>query len=48
VLLMSGHPPDALLEHGVANPDESLLEKPFGAATLLERVRLLLDRAQRH
>jgi two-component system cell cycle sensor histidine kinase/response regulator CckA len=48
VLLMSGHPPDALLEHGVANPDETLLEKPFGAATLLERVRLLLDRAQRH
>jgi len=48
VLLMSGHPPYALLEHGVANPDETLLEKPFGAATLLERVRLLLDRAQRH
>jgi two-component system, cell cycle sensor histidine kinase and response regulator CckA len=47
VLLMSGHPPDALLEHGVDNPDESLLEKPFGAGTLLERVRSLLDRAQR-
>ena len=45
VLLMSGHPPDALLDHGVDNPDEALLEKPFGAGTLLERVRLMLDRA---
>ena len=48
VLLMSGHPPDALLEHGVDNPEEALLEKPFGAGTLLERVRLMLDREQRH
>ena len=48
VLLMSGHPPDALMEHGVDNPDEGLLEKPFGAGTLLERVRSLLDRAQTH
>ena len=28
--------------------DQGLLEKPFGAATLLERVRSLLDRAQTH
>jgi DNA-binding response OmpR family regulator len=45
---MSGHSPDALMEHGVDNPDQGLLEKPFGAATLLERVRSLLDRAQTH
>jgi two-component system cell cycle sensor histidine kinase/response regulator CckA len=43
VLLMSGHPPDALAEHGVDSPDQLLLQKPFGAATLLQRVRRLLD-----
>ena len=44
VLYVSGFTHDALAQHGVVEPGVNLLEKPFVGATLLARVRNVLDR----
>lgn len=43
VLYMSGYTNDAIIHHGVLDPDTNFLEKPFTADDLLERVREILD-----
>jgi PAS domain S-box-containing protein len=45
VVYISGYPEDAIAHHGVLSPDHVFLQKPFSAATLLDRVREVLDRA---
>ncbi len=47
VLFMSGHPDDALGNHGVLAPGVDLLAKPFSPAALRARVRSVLDRPAR-
>ena len=44
VLFVSGYTQDAIAHHGVLEDGVELLEKPFTPATLLARVRALLDR----
>jgi len=44
VLFVSGYTQDAIAHHGVLEEGVELLEKPFTPATLLARVRALLDR----
>ena len=43
VLFMSGFTDDTLLRHGLKPGRPALLEKPFSPATVLSRIRLLLD-----
>jgi DNA-binding response OmpR family regulator len=43
VLFMSGYTNDAILHHGVLEPGISFLQKPFGPADLLRKVRTVLD-----
>ena len=43
VLFMSGYTNDAILHHGVLEPGISFLQKPFGPADLLRKVRAVLD-----
>jgi PAS domain S-box-containing protein len=43
VLYMSGYTDEAVVQHGVANPLETFLEKPIRKADLLERIRSALD-----
>lgn len=42
VLFMSGYTDDALLAHGAAGDSIDLLNKPYTAAGLLEKVRKVL------
>ena len=43
VLYMSGYTDDEVIGRGLANPGIMLLQKPFSAQELVERVRLALD-----
>jgi signal transduction histidine kinase/ActR/RegA family two-component response regulator len=43
VLYMSGYTDDEVIGRGLANPGLMLLQKPFSAQELVERVRLALD-----
>ncbi|MFO0687351.1 MAG: PAS domain-containing protein [Myxococcota bacterium] len=43
VLYMSGFTDETLIQHGLASGGLQLLEKPFSSATLLGRVRQILD-----
>ena len=43
VLYMSGYTDDVIVHRGVLNRGASLLQKPFGRAGLLEKVRQVLD-----
>jgi CheY-like chemotaxis protein len=45
VLFMSGYAEDAVASHGVLQPGAPLLEKPFTAVGLGEKVRAVLDSA---
>jgi FixJ family two-component response regulator len=45
VLYMSGYTDDVIAQRGVLEPGTLLLEKPFTATALLERVRGALDKA---
>ena len=40
---MSGYSINVIAEHGILRADVELLEKPFTAAALAERVRCILD-----
>jgi len=42
VLFVSGYTDDALLHHGVLDPDRAFLNKPFASGDLLEKVRSVL------
>jgi PAS domain S-box-containing protein len=44
VLYVSGHAEEAIVKHGVLEPGIELLPKPFTAASLLARVREVLDK----
>jgi CheY-like chemotaxis protein len=43
VLYMSGYTDDAIVHHGVLEPDTQLLSKPFTASDLRRKVREVLD-----
>jgi two-component system, cell cycle sensor histidine kinase and response regulator CckA len=45
VLFVSGYTDDAMLRLGMLNENQAFLQKPFGSAALLRKVRHLLDRA---
>jgi two-component system, chemotaxis family, CheB/CheR fusion protein len=47
VLFMSGHPEDAIVAHGVLNPDTAFLSKPFTTGALAIRIREVLGGALR-
>jgi len=40
---MSGYTDDAIIQHGVLDPETPFLEKPFTAASLARKVRQTLD-----
>ena len=44
VLLISGHPGDAIARHGVVHPNAAFLPKPFTPDALARKVRELLDK----
>jgi CheY-like chemotaxis protein len=46
VLYMSGYTDETIDRHGVLEPGVQLINKPFEAAELAQRVRLILDDAQ--
>jgi PAS domain S-box-containing protein len=43
VLFMSGYPEDAIAHHGVLDPGQRFLQKPFSVSLLLQTVREILD-----
>ena len=43
VLYISGYPEDSISHHGVLNPEQHFLQKPFPPGQFLERVREVLD-----
>jgi hypothetical protein len=45
VLFISGYSDEAVTRHGLIGPGKAFLSKPFGAATLLGRVRESLGAA---
>jgi CheY-like chemotaxis protein len=45
VLYMSGYPEDAIAHHGVLDPGQRFLQKPFAVGLLLQTVREILDGA---
>jgi PAS domain S-box-containing protein len=47
VLFVSGYSNSAVEDHGVLDPNEQFLQKPFAADTLLKKVREVLERGQR-
>jgi two-component system cell cycle sensor histidine kinase/response regulator CckA len=47
VLYISGYPEDAIAHHGVLNPEQHFLQKPFPPGRFLEKVREVLDLPQR-
>ena len=46
VLFMSGYTDDAIVHHGVLEPDIDFLQKPFSPSSLAHRVREVLDTAK--
>ena len=45
IAIMSGYMDEEALRRTLDNPDTPILQKPFSAATLIERVRKILDSA---
>jgi DNA-binding NtrC family response regulator len=43
VLYISGYPEDSISHHGVLNPEQCFLQKPFPPGQFLEKVREVLD-----
>ena len=43
VLFMSGYPDDAIVQHGVLDPDTPFIEKPFTPEVLARKIREVLD-----
>jgi CheY-like chemotaxis protein len=43
VLYMSGYTDDAIIHHGISNPDTAFLQKPFSPTVLSRKVREMLD-----
>jgi two-component system, cell cycle sensor histidine kinase and response regulator CckA len=43
VLYISGYPEDAIAHHGVLNPEQHFLQKPFPPGRFLEKIREVLD-----
>jgi CheY-like chemotaxis protein len=46
VLYMSGYTDDAIIHHGVLDPDSDFIEKPFTAHALISKVRETLNKKQ--
>ena len=43
VLYMSGYTDDAIVQHGVLDPETELLQKPFSFDELAQKVRKVID-----
>jgi len=44
VIYMSGYTEETIVEHGVLHPGIAFLHKPFTSATLVGKIREVLDR----